>query len=641
MSWSEIKKAVNSDLNKPLNELIEEMLNNDSYGLSAIKNAIGSGGGGNSFFSNGFERERVDTDVMFKKAGKYIDITVSVQPCLLAFDGRINYFGNNSRYIYENGEFVYDSYCPFSACVATVHNNKIYAMDSSGCLYILTDGVWEKNSTSYPQSFGLSTAYMVSYNGSLYVSTSNNCYLYKWTGTSWTNLSSYVPSVYMHGSYSSTRSECKAVTVFDGYINVFFYGYDANNRYYDWYKYNGGSAWTRVTRTAVTNPYIGYVYDSKLRCVNNSGIYEWDGTTWTNIVSIDDACPYSSSLSNMALIQYNSVNIAVLSDGTICTIQDRKMYSCCRHRNSIYSSTKAEHIMFDIDGDIHCVLSGNYTIFDGEKWKWVNSLTKNDWTTNSIVVNNDGVTYYFYQSGNLQKIINGIVKKTVSTSFSNIPQYKVACYNNDIYVINGDILYKMIDDGTDISFSVIGTLPKFSYQHHLLSFNNKLYIDNGLVYDGERIYRERAGYGDLSSGSENYFSDILMVTDDYIYTLGNLANSSRSSTSNNVLKIYDKEFKLVFTSDPIGLNTTEGDNLICNNHMYIMSTDYLYHVPYVYKQLMKNYMPSGANIYFNKNLEPISNCEQNADGTLKVLNNGLVEFYVDHFNTEDLIYSVL
>lgn len=62
MSWSEIKKAVNSDLNKPLDTLIKELLTdtaketsvdevesllkNNDYGLNAIKTAMGSSSGG-------------------------------------------------------------------------------------------------------------------------------------------------------------------------------------------------------------------------------------------------------------------------------------------------------------------------------------------------------------------------------------------------------------------------------------------------------------------------------------------------------------------------------------------------------------------------------------------------------------------
>lgn len=40
MAWSEIKKAVNSDLGKPLNELLEELLSDESTGLAALLAAI-------------------------------------------------------------------------------------------------------------------------------------------------------------------------------------------------------------------------------------------------------------------------------------------------------------------------------------------------------------------------------------------------------------------------------------------------------------------------------------------------------------------------------------------------------------------------------------------------------------------------
>lgn len=305
MSWSEIKKAVNSDLNKPLNELMGEILNNDSYGLSAIKNAIGSSSG--SICELGKYSQSVSIKSDWKNTNNYSSIVSNSKDLIVIGGYESSGAGYDStkwqRLESDKTAFENTTYsCPrmyMSEGVAFVHNDSFYiiATSSRNVLYQLNGNSWTQITTT-PMYGDYCNA--ISYNGSIYLvgyySSSSQYRIYEYSGSSWTNITTI-----------TINTNTPALCVYNSKLYIF--GASSSN----FYSFDGST----LTQITVSGSYPGscpsFVHNGKIYSFNSSGnIYTYDGSTWTLVGSTGLSLQGSRQFVTMLNDKFYTMNGAIL-----------------------------------------------------------------------------------------------------------------------------------------------------------------------------------------------------------------------------------------------------------------------------------------------------------------------------------------
>ena len=270
MSWSEIKKAINSDLTKPLNVLIGEILDNSDTGLPVLKTLL----------ENAAKESNVDEVEGLLKNDSY---GLSAIPNMLSnIKPQFQISGFDERLV---GEFTSASTLPydFYKGSAVVFNNEIHILGSySSSSYYKYHYKWNGSSwisaSTLPYNFYYSSA--VVYNNEIHIlgGYGNSTGHYKWNGASWVSVST-LPYNFYDGS----------AVVYNNEIHILGSN-NASDGYTKHYKWNG-SLWTSVS----TLPYglfngCTVIYNNEIHMFGGSSYgtnhYCWNGTNWTQMTAL-------------------------------------------------------------------------------------------------------------------------------------------------------------------------------------------------------------------------------------------------------------------------------------------------------------------------------------------------------------------
>ena len=284
MSWSEIKKAINSDLTKPLNVLIGEILDNSDTGLPVLKTLL----------ENAAKESNVDEVEGLLKNDSY---GLSAIPNMLSnIKPQFQISGFDERLV---GEFTSASTLPydFYKGSAVVFNNEIHILGSySSSSYYKYHYKWNGSSwisaSTLPYNFYYSSA--VVYNNEIHIlgGYGNSTGHYKWNGASWVSVST-LPYNFYDGSAVVYNNEIHIL----GCRNY-------TTRHYKW----NGSSWVSVS----TLPYDFYdgsavVYNNEIHILGSNNAsdgytkhYKWNGSLWTSVSTL----PYG--LFNGCTVIYNN-----------------------------------------------------------------------------------------------------------------------------------------------------------------------------------------------------------------------------------------------------------------------------------------------------------------------------------------------
>ena len=362
MSWKEIKKSINSNLNTPLNEFFDSLsnqqksllsgisneLNNSTYGLQAIKNSLGSSGSRDSkpFYTSGLKT--IFNDNQFSAS------TLPYNFCngdSVVYNDEIHIFGGfydkTAHYKWNGTSWTKVStlHYIFTCSPVVVYNNEIHILggNNNGEYYnyhYKWNGLSWSSVSTLPYNFCSGCA--VVYNNEIHilgngVGSSYYTLHYKWNGTSWTKVST-LPYNFYQGS----------AVVYNNEIHILgTYNNSNETKHYKW----DGLSWSSVS----TLPYKFYngcavVISNKIHIlggnVDNTGHYMYDGTLWTSVSTL----PYNF-YQGSAVIYNGRIHILGGSNGTIVNLSHYKLES--QYRNSVFlPQGKKIFIQDTIPGDI-------------------------------------------------------------------------------------------------------------------------------------------------------------------------------------------------------------------------------------------------------------------------------------------------
>lgn len=289
MSWAEIKKSVNSDLNIPLNKAIGEIYNGDGEKLypehiyktvsrPMLATGAHSNGGGAVVFDNaihyfGGSQSTVsynshcsyDHGVIKRGADLPYNFTNGAS---VVWNNEIHIFGgnNSSSVIYNSRHSIYNGSlwenigkAPWNISAnakAVVYNNKIHILD--GANHYTWDGYNFTSVETLPTAARVFTAScVVVWNNEIHVlgGTNNPTGHAKWDGSSWTTGVSTIPYNFTYGS----------AVVWNNEIHILGTQSADYNSHYKW----DGNEWSSVS-TLPYDFYLGYavVYENEIHILS-------------------------------------------------------------------------------------------------------------------------------------------------------------------------------------------------------------------------------------------------------------------------------------------------------------------------------------------------------------------------------------
>ena len=311
MGWSEIKKAINSDLNKPLNILVGELLDNEETGLATIKTLSSEAGKETSV-------DEIETLLKNTVYGLNAlkDIITSNMRTPFRFNGFSSELGFDASSV---------STLPYSFYLggAVLYKGEIHILGGNNGAtkhYKWNGSSWVSVST-LPYNFYYDPAIVFKDEIHIVSSWSATTSHYKWDGTSWTSVSTlpyelsynsvviYDDMLHMVGGYgghtkhyrlNGTTWESVSTLPFDHYQGqaivynneIHIMGSNTSSNYTKHYKWDGVS-WSEVS-VLPYNFYQGrlFIFDDEIHMVGSgysdamTKHYKWDGKIWTEVSTL-------------------------------------------------------------------------------------------------------------------------------------------------------------------------------------------------------------------------------------------------------------------------------------------------------------------------------------------------------------------
>lgn len=286
MSWAEIKKALNDDLNLPLNKAIGEI-----------------------YDGNG-DRCYIEYETGEYKVGLALPYDFSYASAVV-YNNEIHLLGsqvNNmytKHYKWNGSSWASVSTLPYNFYEgsAVVYNNEIHILGGSGGRtkhYKWNGTSWTSVST-LPYNSEKSSA--VVYNNEIHIlgsdyNSSTYKYHYKWNGSSWTSVST-LPYNFYRG----------AAVVYNNEIHILG-SIGGTNKHYKW----NGSSWDSVSTLPYDQFYSGsaVVYNNEIHILgtqdgssgNRTKHYKWNGSSWSSVSTLPYDFYYGS-----AVVHNNEIHI--------------------------------------------------------------------------------------------------------------------------------------------------------------------------------------------------------------------------------------------------------------------------------------------------------------------------------------------